>query len=96
MHVHILTKVLDQKKGDWDMQKGPDRDTCLHITMPRDWNRCGVRWTCTHLLMHLNILTKMWDQLGKRGGADVESQVEMQRYTDAGIHSNHDVRPKEW
>ena len=27
MHVHILTKVWDQKTGDWDMHAGPQMGT---------------------------------------------------------------------
>ena len=44
----------------------------------------GVRWTCTDILMHLHILTKVWNQ--KRG--DWDTQVGTQRGTYLFAYNN--------
>ena len=102
MHVHLLTKVWDQMKGNWDMYKGLHRGT-----HGAGMQRGGVRWTCIHVLMHVHILTKEWDQnkgvdwakhtrphrsthvyaqVYQGSGADMGSQVSMHTCTDAYSH----------
>ena len=38
MHVHILPKVWDQERGEWDTRKGPYM--FIH-SYAKWWNRCG-------------------------------------------------------
>ena len=45
VHDHILTKVLDQRSGDWDIQKGPHSDAhiCTQLWKGgRDNMQCWV------------------------------------------------------
>ena len=52
VHVHILTKVWDQRMGDWNMQAGQQRGTFLHKYAKWVGQMCGDRWTCIQVLMH--------------------------------------------
>ena len=61
MHIHILSKVWEQKTGDWDMHTGAYRGihVCAHLCkgMELMW---GVKWTCTHVVvMHMHIQAKV-------------------------------------
>ena len=80
MHVHILTKVRDQKRGDWVMYKAIQTQGCMFAHnynkgMELMWE---VRLTCIHALMHLHIVTQVRDQ--KMGDWD------MQREPHRGTH----------
>ena len=48
-HVNTLTKVWDQRKGNWDMHTGP------HKYAKRVEQMRGIRLTCRHVLMYVNI-----------------------------------------
>ena len=37
------------------------RNKCLYRNMQRGDHMWGARWTCAHVLMHVHILTKIWD-----------------------------------
>ena len=56
MHIHILTKVWDQKWDDYNTHIVPHQGTRFHVTM-------------------------------YGGGADMESQVDINMHTDACTHS---------
>ena len=53
MHIHILTKVRDQKRGDWAKLMG---HTFMHKCTKGVEHTWGGRWTCLHVLMHICII----------------------------------------
>ena len=65
MHAHILNYVWNQMRGNLGIPKGPHSGgTFLHTTMQRGWveKMWGSGHTCIHVLMHVHILNKVWDQ----------------------------------
>ena len=58
MDVHILTKVWNQMMDDWDTHMGPHGDVhvfaCNYVKGVEQTQ--GVRWTCIHALMLVDIL----------------------------------------
>ena len=73
MHINLLAKGWDQKRCGWSMQTG---HTGVYVCMQlckengagvrQTW---GVKWKCIHVLMHVHLLAKGWDQ--KRCGLDM-------------------------
>ena len=62
MHVHILTKVWDQKRGNLDMHIWSQRGACVCIYVKGLEEKWGVKWMCINVLIYAHILTKVWDQ----------------------------------
>ena len=62
MHVHILTKVCEQKWDDCKTHIATQWHPCLHVTMHKGWSRIQNRLAYVHVLMHVHILNKVWEQ----------------------------------
>ena len=56
MHVHILTKVLEQKMAEWDMHAEPLWGGHVCMQLYKGWSRCGETGghTCADACVHLN------------------------------------------
>ena len=68
MHIHILSKVWEQRRGDSDMHKVTQMCVTKWHTFVHNYAKgmeytWGVRWTCINIMMHVHILTKVWDYM---------------------------------
>ena len=64
MHIHLWTKVWEKVRGAGICTQG---NTGLHIIAHNYATGkaadMGVRWTCIHVMMHVHLLTKVYDQM---------------------------------
>ena len=52
LHIHILSKVWDHRRGDWDTQNHTVSHMFAHNYAKQMW---GVWWICICVLMHVHI-----------------------------------------
>ena len=64
VHAHILTKMWEQKRDHWEMHEGPWRGYMFAHSYAKEGG-AEVRSQVdmhTHVLVHVHILTNVWDQ----------------------------------
>ena len=63
IHIHILNNVWEQKWDDWDTNTLPYRGTQVSIKLCiGGWADMGSQVDINWLLMHVHILTNVYDQ----------------------------------